>query len=341
MDENLERGFINKKQILDYVSEAEIFSLVFGFIPIEYRYVISPFREDSNPGCWFHTEAASGKFRFVDFGNEKVINGIKMSNIDCFDAVQVYFNLPNFYKTLEFIKKNLIEGKGIKHKIKVIEAKPKKEVSIHIDARDFDSRDRRFWSKYGISKQNLIDDKVFPVRRFHLINSRNGDLLKRVHDPCYSFTNFQDGRKKLYRPFQKGKGKFITNCKANDIGEIESLKKYGQQLVISKSYKDCRILRNHNLDSIWFQNEGMLPSDQILIELCKRFTKIVVFFDNDLPGITASEKVRDTINRYYPNKARNLFLPTDFFSKSEITDPADLYKIKGPKHLQEFINNNL
>lgn len=341
MDDNLERGFINKQQILEYVSEAEIFSLVFGFVPIEYRYVTSPFREDSNPGCWFHTDAASGKLRFVDFANEQTINGINMNNIDCFDAVQVYFKLSNFYKVLDFIKTNLIEGKGIKHKIKVIKAKPKKQVLIHIDPRDFDSRDRRFWSKYGISKQNLIDDKVFPVRRFNLINSRNGDVLRRVHDPCYSFNGFDGDRKKLYRPFQKGKNRFITNCKADDVGEIDSLVQYGQQLVISKSYKDCRILRNHNLDSIWFQNEGMIPSDEILIELCKRFTNIVVFFDNDEPGITASEKVRDVINRYFPGKARNLYLPEYLYTDFGITDPADLYKSKGPKHLQNFINENL
>lgn len=339
--DNLERGFINKQQILEYVSERDIFELVFGFKPVEYRYVTSPFRPDNNPGCWFQTDVASGKLRFVDFANEETINGINMNNIDCFDAVQVYFKLNNFYKVLEFIKDKLIDGKNIKHKIRVFKPKEKKEVLIHIDTRNFDARDGRFWSKYGISKQNLIDDGVFPVRRFNLLNTRNGDILKRVYDPCYSFNNFSGDRKKLYRPFQKGSNRFITNCKADDIGEIDSLVKYGQELVISKSYKDCRVLRNHNLDSIWFQNEGMIPSDDVLVELCRRFTKIVVFFDNDEAGIIASEKVKNKINSFFPGKARNLYIPEHFNTQFDISDPSDLYRIKGPKHLQQFINDKL
>ena len=66
--EEFERGFINKKKILEYVSEEQIFELVFGFEPVECEYVESPFRDDRNPGCWFQY-CPSGKLRFVDFAN--------------------------------------------------------------------------------------------------------------------------------------------------------------------------------------------------------------------------------------------------------------------------------
>ena len=53
-DALIKRGFIDKKIILEFVSQEEIFSLVFGFLPEDFQYVTSPFRpSDRSPGCWF------------------------------------------------------------------------------------------------------------------------------------------------------------------------------------------------------------------------------------------------------------------------------------------------
>lgn len=336
--EELEKGFISKEKILQYVSEEDIFKLVFGYKPVEYQYVTSPFRNDTRPGCWFHVDATTNKLRFNDFGNNEIINGIKMINIDCFDAVQVYFKLPNFYKTLEFIKEQLIDNRNIKNNIVVKKPKViiKKEVIINIDIKNFTLKDQRYWSKYGITKQQLLDDKVFSVKKYKLLNSKYGDILKRVNTLCYSFNNFDNNRKKLYFPLNKGNKRFITNCKADDIGEINYLPNYGDKLIISKSYKDCRVLRNHNLNCIWFQNEGMIPDISLLYNLCKRFTNIIIFFDNDETGIKASIKIADIINNYFPGKAKSLYLPEYLCSKS-ITDPSDMYFKMGQKHLKNFI----
>lgn len=338
---DLERGFISKAKILKYVSEEEIFSLVFGYKPLEYRYVTSPFREDDKPGAWFQRDITKGRLRFSDFANTDVINGIKMNNIDCFDAVQVYFKLSNFYKTLEFIKKQLIDGKDLSNNIKVFKPQIRERVIINTDIRAFEYRDQLFWQSYGITKQNLIDDQVFAIKKFEMLNTRSGDITKRVNDLCYCFSDFDEERKKLYRPQKKGSSRFLTNCIADDIGGINSLPRYGQLLVIKKSYKDYRVIKNHDYSTIWFQNEGMIPSMNILIPVLKRFTKVVVFFDNDNAGILAGKKVRDVINSYVPGKASSLFLPPSLNESYSITDPSDLYKIKGSNHLQEFLNNNL
>lgn len=337
---DLERGFIDKNQILEYVSEKQIFGLVFKQEPVIYQYITSPFRKDSNPGCWFEY-SPRGALRFVDFANNKIINGIKMNNIDCFDAVQIYYKLGNFYKTLEFIKEKLIDEKDVKPKARIIKPTTKREIEIYIEARDFDSRDRRFWSRYGISRQNLVNDNVFAVKRFKMLNTRGGDILKRVYDPCYAYTKFKDNRKKLYRPFKKGKGKFLTNCSANDIGGIDSVDKGARQLLISKSYKDWRVLKNTGLNCVWFQNEGMIPSDEILVSLCKNYDDIVVFFDNDEAGITASMKVANSINRFFPFRARPLYLPEHLNLERKISDPSDMYYRMGIKNLEQFLKENL
>ena len=339
-----ERGFINKDRILKYVSEEDIFELVFGYKPVEFEYVTSPFRDDKTPGCWFERDISTSKLRFIDFANNEIVGGIKMKNMDCFNAIQVYFKLKNFYRTLEFIKTKLIDGKDIKHDI--IHIKPstkqkrivKKEVKIYISTRDFNSRDKNFWSRYGISKQNLIDDKVFPVKKFKLLNTKKGDFVSTIYDICYAYTEFDSERKKLYRPFKKGKGRFITNCKANDIGGLKSLVPFGRQLIISKSYKDFRVLKNQGLNVVWFQNEGMFPSSEELTSLIERFNKVVIFFDNDEPGIIAANKLRDIVNSNFPKKARSICLPIVLLQE-DIKDPSDLYKNKGEKMLHQFLKD--
>jgi len=344
INDNLEvRGFISKDQILAHVSEEEIYELVFGFKPVEFEYVTSPFREDNNPGCWFETDFSTGKLRFKDFSETRVIKGIKLCNMDCFNVIQVYYNLPNFFKTLEFVKNKLIKGKNINFKPKFensaeIIKKERKETFINIFTIPYVGRDGRYWEPYGISKENLLEDKVFSVSKIQ-IDKTNKTSIFRPNTNCYAFTNFKNNHKKLYLPYKKGKKRFITNCNENDVGEINSLPDFGEHLIISKSYKDCRVLRNEkDVISVWFQNEGMFPEYEIIIDLCRRFKKITVLFDNDKAGIEAGHKVTRQINTLYKNKASHLYLPERLIKSHNITDPAGLRKTMGPKHLQEFLN---
>lgn len=336
---NFELGYINKDKILKYVTQKEIFGLVFKIVPEEYSLLTSPFRLDKNPGCFFSTDI-KGVLRFVDFGNSKIIDGIKMSHMDCFDAVRVHYNLPNFFKALEFVKERLIEGKNlgeIKQNEEKIEVK--KRVEIFIEPRDFEARDGRYWSKYKISKQNLIDDGVFAVKKFYMNNTKRGDIVRREKEISYAYTKFPHNMKKIYRPLSKGLNRFLTNCDGDAIGEYQSLpKEEVDLLIISKSYKDCRVLRNQNLYSVWLQNEGMLPSDVKLIELAKKAKNIVVYFDNDEAGIKAAIKLVYRINLFFPNKSFYYHLPIDLLDQG-IKDPADLIKKKGELHLKNSINN--
>ena len=336
-DDNVERkGFIDKDDILKYVSEEDIFELVFKFKPKEFDYVTSPFRDDSDAGCWFQYYP-SGKLKFTDFGSQVYIRGKKMINIDCFDAVQLFFNLSDLYNTLKFIKRHLIEGKELPEREDItFTQRIKKEVRILFDGRPFDIRDERYFKRYEISSQNLVDDKVFAVKRFKIINSKNGDFSSRTYDLCYAHTDFLNGRMKLHRPQQKGKNRFLTTCNQNDIYGINSLAKFGDLLIISKSFKDYRVLKNQNLNVIGFQNEGMIPTNDILLPICKRFNHVIVFFDNDVTGIEAGNKVSEYINSYFPGKSRAIHLDTNLLNE-EISDPSDLIHKKGRIELTNFL----
>ena len=214
------RGFISKDNLLKRVSQEEIFSLVFNYLPEEYSYVTSPIREDKNPDCFF--EFKNGKLWFIDFANPTVFNGIKLSHLDCFAMVQVYYGIPNFYMTLCFIHQKLIEGKEnllIPPVIEKREEEDRPKVKILIEARNLTLNDKVFWEdRYRISKNNLIEDKVFAFNKYYLLNTKKGSLIFDTKEIAYSYNNFKDSRKKLYFPLREGSARFITNFLRNDIG---------------------------------------------------------------------------------------------------------------------------
>lgn len=331
--DNLDRrGFIDKKTILEYATQEDIFELVFGFKPEEFQYVTSPFREDTGPGCWFEY-TCEGKLLFKDFGSPY------KKHWDCFDAVQGHFRIPNFYLVLQFIYDRLIAGKQQDVQIAsfIEQRKDKKAVKLIVESREFTNRDIAFWSPYRILKQQLIEDKVFSIKRFYALNTKKGNIAQTCTDLAFAFNDFPDGRKKLYFPDREGHKRFLTTCNRNDIGGINTLISSGKQLVISKAYKDYRVLKNNGKHSIWLQNEGMIPDLDILFSIVRNFKQVIVWFDNDLQGIQSSQKISALINQQFPGKSNPLWLP-ESLKEENITDPSDLLKQKGQEPLSSFIN---
>ena len=311
------RGFISKESILDLVTQEQIFELVFNFIPQEFDYVVSPLRYDRTPGCWF-TYHTNGVLYFIDFAHTR-------THSDCFNIVQDFFQFPNFYLTLEYIHKTLIQGKmELKPVINKEETKKivKEKVKLLIEARQFNPADVKFWSQYGIRKKHLVEDRVFAVQKLFALNTKSGSHIIDCKDIAYSYNDFSEARKKVYFPMREGRKRFLTNCTKNDVGGINSLVSYGKELIIAKSYKDYRVLKNNGKNVVWFQNEGMIPNDSILNLLVRHFNSIIVWFDNDQPGIIASEKVKNYINTLVPGKAKNLWLPERSLEVG-IKDPSD------------------
>ena len=71
-------------------------------------------------------------------------------------------------------------------------------------------------------------------------NTKKGDFSSRVFDIAYADTNYEGGRKKIYFPNRKEK--FVTTCRKDDIGGLRLLPPFGHQILITKSYKDWRVL---------------------------------------------------------------------------------------------------
>jgi hypothetical protein len=327
-------AYLTKENILERISQEDIFKMVFGSTPEEHKYIKSPFREDKTPDCYF--EWYKDILYFIDWAE-----ATKRKHRDCFNAIQDTYGV-SFFKSLEIIATNIatstvIKPPSIKREITQNE---KVNKDIPFKARAFNNaKDREFWSGYGITKANLMEDEVFPVIWYKIFSKRfKTYVVIRPNTRSYIIGNFGE-RIKIYTPDIVGQGKWVTNCNQNDIGGNSSLITSGPLLVITKSYKDYRVLKNQGLEVRWFQNEGQKPCEEYLLNLVGGFEKVVVFYDNDNTGIKASAEIAEYINTIYPNKAISLSLPIKLL-KENISDPSDLYKIKGEEELQKFLRKN-
>lgn len=333
-DDNIPRGgFMDKNEILSYVSEQEIYELVFGFKPEEYDKVCSPLRVDFTPGAYFERTPTDNRLFFKDWGDPT-------KNLhDCFDVVKRYFNLPNFYQTLTFVKEHLIDGRQlVKRELLTHTHKKTKKTDISFQSRTYLIADKIYWDKYEITKEQLLEDRVMPVSKIKIVGKK-GTSISTPYTPCYAYTDFISGNKKLYFPYREGKKRFLTNCSKNDIGGINQLDLDDPQLIITKSYKDYRVLKNQGYNCVWFQNEGMIPDIEFLTPLISSFSDIIVFFDNDKTGIEASKKLVDILQMTY-SKGYGIYLPIELLIEG-IKDPSDLIAKKGRQELLNFLNSNI
>lgn len=325
---------VTAEQLLQKVTQQEIFSFIlkkpFNFAD---RY-LSPFRDDKRPDCRFE-ERSDGAILFVDFG-ERFINPEK-THRSCFGMVMDYYN-TSLNGAIRIICDQFGLSKNPKDydtvttiTYQVSSVREKIPTTITYDRIPFTKLNTWFWSQFSIKIDHLVEDHVFSTNKFR-VKSEKGVKTINVYKHAYVF-DFID-KVKIYQPFSE-KYKWITNCDENTIGNIDNLPPTGDELIIKKSYKDHRVLRNLDLglNVIWFQNEGVVPEMEILVNLTQRFKLITVFYDNDEDGIKAAQKLVDIFNMIRPDCARMVYLPRRRKDKrlygNYLKDPAEFYFREG------------
>ena len=321
---------LSLKEILNTIREEDIFNIVIKEeINLIDKY-IAPYREDNNPGCYF--EEYNGRLYFIDWADFQNVHK------DCFNFIGRCYNL-DFLGTLKFITNYFKLNRVGDLKRDIIKTTKKSTVSnkdILIAKRDFNSRDKSFWLPYGITRKQLEEDKVFPITAYSSVSKKGNEFVINCPDIAYAYTDFKGNRIKIYRP-TNSEYKWYTNCTQNDVGNYFNLPDKGDLLIITKSYKDYRVLRNLGLTAVWLQNEGQIPNQLILKDLINRFKEIIVWFDNDPTGLGSSQMINSLLNSIVPNKSKTITLPP-ILLKQHIKDPSDFIKAFGRKQLEKFIN---
>ena len=295
------------ENVLSRISQESIFSLLLGETPEINKLYFSLVREDKTPGCEFMWYG--NKLIFIDFGYHK-------QHLDCFGVISERENI-NLNDTLYIINKHFklgLNGTGTPLPIRynIVHAKTIKKESTKIifKPRKFNLHDKKYWTDYGITKENLIEDRVHAVLWYKFYSNKlQKTITIRPNTISYAYHEFSP-RVKIYSPFKdKRKGKFITNTITNDIGGLTSYKSFTKRLIITKSYKDYRCIKNFGINTIWFQAEGVIPDAEILIPLIDAHEEFIVIYDNDTTGISTSTNLTAVLNSHFPGKARNVTVP--------------------------------
>lgn len=312
--------------LLAKYSQEDIFRIVFKEYPDLDILYLSPFREDHNPNCFF--EWYKGRLYFRDYADKQR---------DCFQAVKDFHDLYNYHDTMQFIVDYLANNpvpEGCKP-IKVYDRK-ERDCAITFRIREYAEKDNLYWKQYGISEVQLREDKVSIIYWYRFYSERSGKwIILRPFDVCYAISGFES-RCKIYRPQNHcRKSRWLTNCKVNDVGNLSNIDPTGDVLIITKSYKDCRVIRNQGYKNvIWFQSESMIPNDPILLDLLARFDRFLIFYDNDLAGIKGSNDLQLKLQSlsYYEKPIRNISSPYSY-----LKDPAEMVSVRGEQELKDFL----
>ena len=316
--------YLHTKVILAKVSEYDIFKHYCpNFKELGVKFC-SDLRADSHPSCsiveW------NNKLLYKDFANEE-------HTFNCFSYVMYKYGI-DFISSLETISKDFGLGLVANSNTRVakIYSAPKQSVrqksKIYIRSREWDERDKLFWGKYGIKKSLLIQYNVIPIDYFWINLSRF-----KVNGVGYAY-KFKDGYK-IYQPYDPD-NKWYSNVGTNTIQGYDQLPEKDEILFITSSLKDVLVLSTLGYSSIAPQSEMVGLSDELIVELHRRFSIIVVLYDNDFnstenPGQKSAKRLCGL------HGFINFCIPSSYASK----DISDLVDNHGLGCAKEFIDNQL
>ena len=301
-------------------------------IPIKKGLFISPIRDDKRPTCSFF-RGQSGNLYFKDFATGQCLTfeGVVMERYHC-----TYHNaLKIIANDFGYLKTSTVKPKSNINKIKI---QPKfdgeKETFIQVEIKNFSESELKWWNKYGITKDILKRFNIYSCKSVFL----NGVLQDQSaqHIPIYGYyfgkkENVEQWR--IYYP-HRTQYRFVGNVSSKTVQGYKQLPKKGKLLVITKSMKDVASMYSFGITAIAPNSETQFISDKMLEELKGRFNHIVVFYDNDLPGISNMNKIK----KAHP-ELEYFYIPRKLKCK-DFSDLVEKYGRERVKELiKEWINN--
>lgn len=321
------RKYVNKSSILERVNQYDIFKAYitnFKELGVKFR---SELRYDKNPTCMINKYG--DKLLYRDFStNDK---------LDCFGYIMQKYTVT-FPQCLEMInqdfKLKLISKTKINYTPKEViitdfninEVK-KTPTIIEVQLRDWNLNDKKFWKdKYNITIAELKNFRVFPLLGFW-INDRyfRSDMCSYG----YYMDVLEDGRLgwKIYQP-NSVHLKWITNCPETVFQGYNQLPLFGNTLIITKSLKDVIVLSKVGYYATAPQGETIVITKDFMNLLKRRFNRIVLLYDNDVPGIKATKIILDQHNiphLYMPGDTKDV---SDFVEKYGYDELENLIQLE-------------
>jgi hypothetical protein len=331
------RDFPTEKNILERVSEKEIFEMYLG--SFHFDLIKSPLRDDKNPSFSLFFSKKYNRVFFKDFATNEIG--------DCFVFVMRKFNMSrkiDVYNKIarDFSLNDLETGDDMPLITNIRSNKTKENHELHssrrsdikVKTREWNKDDYAYWKgKYGLFPNQLEYCGVYPISHFFV----NG-LCSKADKLSYAFLEEKDGMQtfKIYQPLTTSSKKWMNN---NDHSTWElwtQLPKQGNVLIVTSSRKDAIVIKSlfpsKGITSCSLQSEGVNPKESVVNELKSRFKKVFVLYDNDFNssvnrGRLAGKRIEDSTG------FTQIEIPSSLKSK----DPSDCVEKHGRELLRKLI----
>lgn len=308
---------LNKEFILSKISEKDIFDY---YVNKPYKFgelLKSNLREDDDTGS-LNIFYKNNELRYKDFGH---------SYGNCFEYVKNLFKCT-YFEAIDIIAKDfrLIPGssyKPVKKENTVAESFINFQKTIVPIRRGWKSLDKLYWTdKYYIPLILLNDYDIFPCNYVYLKNRPDNMFIWGTHldnNPIYAYE--VNKKFKIYKPLSPDKKlKWISTVTENDIQGMKQLSgKKGELLIITSSMKDLLVLKVLGYDAIALGGEANNLSDKIIDYLYTLYDNIIVFYDNDEPGLKYAAIMAEKLSSSY------IHIPTEYQEK-DISDFIDAHR---------------
>lgn len=318
---------ITKDFLLSKYSEETYFEYYIGF-PVTKKLFTSVLRDDKKPTCSFYRNR-QGELIYKDFGNGDHLTFIGL--------VMKMFDL-SYYQALNKIAQDfgLIKTNNIKVQTKIIESSNKIIDSgptyIQIKAKEFTQDELNWWNKFGINEELLTKYKIYSCEHVFINGRLSISSTSKNYVFGYYFGKDKDRELwKIYMPLRKT-FRFLNNLSAKTLQGYEQLPESGPLLVITKSMKDCASLASINIPAIAPNSEHLFIPEDCLQELKNRFKYIIIFYDNDIPGIQGMCKIKKKfpeLNYFYIPRYLN------------VKDFSELYSFYGRSYTINLVKQYL
>lgn len=289
---------LDKDWILSKISEEEIFN--FYGLTIQNGKFCSPLRIDSRPTCNFYRNT-NNQLIYRDWATNHhfdVIGFVKWK-------YGISYGQALFRIHEDIIKMNPGSSSVNNNTVRVIK---KQSSRIRIKKRPFNARDVQYWNKHGISTAVLNIYNVFAIERAWV--NDESIYLYNQSDVCYAY-RFGEEKYKLYFPMRTDY-RFMSST--SKIQGWQQLPMLGKWLVITKSLKDVMLLSRFGIAAIALSTEAQIPTIELITELRERFDNIIMFYDNDLRGLSSMQKIKSMLPCMWIPKRYNIKDITDYYS---------------------------
>lgn len=288
---------ISIPELFEKYSEIDILSTVFPEITSIPCKISSPFRVDEHPSFSIYLDNDK-HIKFKDFGDSECrgsLLDLLCKKWNC-SFTQVFDKIINVMGGQD--------GSDITLKAKQIKTLTRKETSeltqVQVAVRPWKDYDYEYWASYGIEKPWLKYAEIYPISH-KIITKKDKETNKSVkyifpaEKYAYCFVEHKEGvtQLKLYQPYSKNY-KWCSRMDGSVIGLWTKIPEYGDRVVLCSSLKDALVLACQcHIPTLCLQGEGYNMSDTAIKELKRRYKKVFICFDTDVPGKKDSKKLAE------------------------------------------------